>query len=201
MAQADFWDRNADKYAASAIGDPASYERKLELTRKYMRPEMEVLEFACGTGATAIRHAPHVRSYRALDGSRQMIGHALARPGAERVCFEVADVNSLELSDQSLDMALGLSILHLLPEPSATIAKIHAALRPGGYFVSSTVCMKTLWFMRPALWLGQVMGKVPALSWFSPDELRAMMREAGFEIVEDFQPGPRKALFLICRKV
>ena len=70
---AAFWNRIAAKYAASPISDEAAYARKLELTRARLRPDMEVLEFGCGTGGTARLHAPHVRSYRATDFSPAMI--------------------------------------------------------------------------------------------------------------------------------
>jgi cyclopropane fatty-acyl-phospholipid synthase-like methyltransferase len=36
--------------------------------------DMEVLEFGCGTGSTAIVHAPHVKELRAIDISEKMIG-------------------------------------------------------------------------------------------------------------------------------
>jgi hypothetical protein len=51
-----FWDNIADKYVADPIKDVPSYERKLEVTRSYFRPDMELLEFGCGSGATALLH-------------------------------------------------------------------------------------------------------------------------------------------------
>lgn len=60
MAASSFWDRTADKYAATPIADEASYQVKLAETRRRMRSDMNVLEFGCGTGSTALLHAPHV---------------------------------------------------------------------------------------------------------------------------------------------
>lgn len=200
MADATFWNGIADRYAARPIGDVQAYERKLEITRKYLSPGMDVLEFGCGTGGTAVKHAPLVKSYRAVDISERMIGHALERDGADCVGFEVGEFDDLQLAPESLDMVLGLSILHLMPDPAASIAKVHAALRPGGYFVSSTVCAKALWYMRPLLWAAHAVGKAPGLSWFSANELRNMMKDAGFTIVEDLHPGGRHALFLVAQK-
>ena len=53
-----FWDKIADKYSKQPIVDEASYQKKLQITQEYFKPDMEVLEFGCGTGSTAIIHAP-----------------------------------------------------------------------------------------------------------------------------------------------
>ena len=145
MAQASrFWDRMADKYVASPIEDVPSYENKLKITRSYFRPDMEVLEFGCGSGATALLHAPFVKHIRAIDFSARMIEIArskAAEQGVANVSFAVADITRLDLPDGSLDMILGLSVLHLLKDHEAVIAKVHRLLRPGGVFVSSTACL------------------------------------------------------------
>lgn len=198
---AAFWNRIAAKYAASPISDEAAYARKLELTRARLRPDMEVLEFGCGTGGTARHHAPHVKHYRATDFSAEMIAIAKGRgPVPENLSFEVAEFDRMELAPGSLDMVLGLSILHLLPDPDATIAKAFRALKPGGYLVTSTACLGRIWPLKLLAPLGQAIGRLPHLAYFTEDELRAKMTGAGFEIEEDWQPKPRAALFLIARK-
>ena len=59
--EARFWNKLADRYSRRPISDEATYEKKLEITRQYFRPDMEVLEIGCGTGTTAIAHAPYVK--------------------------------------------------------------------------------------------------------------------------------------------
>ena len=73
---AKFWDKIAEKYAKQPIADEASYQKKLQVTQEYFTPEMEVLEFGCGTGSTAIIHAPYVKQIRAIDISENMIAIA-----------------------------------------------------------------------------------------------------------------------------
>ncbi len=58
---ARFWDKIAERYSKRPIVDEAAYQKKLQVTREYFRPDMEVLEFGCGTGSTAITHAPYVK--------------------------------------------------------------------------------------------------------------------------------------------
>ncbi|MEM6448215.1 MAG: class I SAM-dependent methyltransferase [Cyanobacteria bacterium P01_D01_bin.123] len=68
-----FWDRIAASYAKQPIVDETSYQKKPQVTHKYFRPDMGVLEFGCGTGSTAIIHAPHVKYIHAIDISSKML--------------------------------------------------------------------------------------------------------------------------------
>jgi ubiquinone/menaquinone biosynthesis C-methylase UbiE len=70
---ARFWDRIAKRYARRPVTDEAAYQKKLQVTREYFNSESEVLEFGCGTGSTAIAHAPHVNHIHAIDISSKMI--------------------------------------------------------------------------------------------------------------------------------
>jgi SAM-dependent methyltransferase len=114
---ARFWDRIAEWYARQPIADEAAYTGKLEVTRGYLRPDMEVLEIGCGTGGTAIAHAPHVKHIRAIDISAKMIAIAMTKAAtaeAKNVDFEQASIDELNVADGSLDAVLALGILHLL---------------------------------------------------------------------------------------
>ena len=64
---AKFWYKIAERYSKQPIADEAAYQKKLQVTREYFRPDMEVLEFGCGTGSTAIFHAPYVKHIQAID--------------------------------------------------------------------------------------------------------------------------------------
>jgi SAM-dependent methyltransferase len=82
---AKFWDRIAERYARKPVPDEAVYQRKLEITRSYFRPNMEVLELGRGTGSTAIAHASHVKHIRAVDISSRMLAIAAAKAAEARV--------------------------------------------------------------------------------------------------------------------
>ena len=47
---ARFWDRIAERYSKRPISDEAAYQKKLQVTREYLRPDMELLEIGCGKG-------------------------------------------------------------------------------------------------------------------------------------------------------
>ena len=85
-----FWDRIAKRYSRKPVADEASYQKKLEVTRSYFQPDMEVLEFGCGTGSTAISHSPHVQHIHAIDISSKMI--EIAQGKAYDWIIENADI-------------------------------------------------------------------------------------------------------------
>ena len=203
-AASKFWDRLADQYARQPIADEDAYRTKLKVTQGYFRPDMEVLEFGCGTGGTAIIHAPFVRRVRAIDFSEKMLEIARAKAadaGVDNISFERADIAELAEVDGRYDAVLGLSILHLLDDKDAVIAKVFAMLKPGGIFVSSTTCigdtMKIFKFVAP---FGKAMGLLPQLDVMTSSELVASLSAAGFGIDHQWQPGKGKAIFIVARK-
>ncbi|MEQ8701380.1 MAG: class I SAM-dependent methyltransferase, partial [Bauldia litoralis] len=126
------------------MADEAAYRQKLQMTRECFRPDMSVLEFGCGTGTTAIAHAPYVRRIEAIDSAPRMIEIARQRAEAadvSNVAFAVGSIEALPTPARPFDAVLGLSILHLVADPDAVVAKVHRLLRPGGVFVSSTMCL------------------------------------------------------------
>jgi ubiquinone/menaquinone biosynthesis C-methylase UbiE len=198
-----FWDRIAKRYERKPVGDEAAYQRKLGKTREYFRPDMEVLEIGCGTGSTAIAHAPYVAHIRATDISEKMIEIArgkAAAAGVENVTFEVLATEDLGAASESVDAVLALSLLHLLEDREAAIARIHDTLRPGGIFVSNTVClgdsMKWFRFVGP---IGRWLGVFPLVRIFTRNELESGFRSAGFHIEYTWQPDKR-VVFIIARK-
>lgn len=201
-----FWNKIAEKYARTPVADEASYQKKLEMTRKLFTPEMEVLELGCGQGSTAITHAPFVKHIRAVDLSSEMIRIANDKADAEgvtNITFECAAIDALSVADESVDMVMAHSILHLLEDKEAVIGRVYRMLKPGGLFVSSTICLgDAMWFLRPVIPLMRLLGKAPAtVRFFTDAQLVSCISEAGFKIEQRWQPGKTKALFVVAKKV
>lgn len=198
-----FWNWTAERYARQAIADPAGYEKKLAITRKYLTPGMRVVEFGCGTGSTAILHAPAVESYHAIDVSEKMIEIArgkAAEAGLTNMRFTVGTLEQAELPDASCDAALGLNVLHLVPDLDATLATVARALTPGGHFFSSTVCLKDLQGrLRLLAGAARWLPFLPTVGAFSVQELEARLAGAGFSIHERFLQRPG-VVFLVAVK-
>ena len=198
-----FWDKIAVRYSKQPISDEAAYEKKLAVTREYFTPDSEVLEFGCGTGSTAILHAPHVKHILATDISPKMIEIAEDRAKAgsiENVTFEATSIEALDAPDGSFDVVLGLSILHLLEDMDAAIEKIVRLLKPGGVFISSTVCigekMKWIRFIAP---IGRALGLMPFVRVFMKSDLEESLQAAGLTIEYNWQPDAGMVVFIVAR--
>lgn len=199
-----FWDKVAERYAKRPVADEAAYQKKLEVTQSYLRPDMELLEFGCGTGSTAIQHAPHVKHVRATDLSSNMLEIARAKADAAQIhniTFEQADIDTFAAPDASYDVVLALSLLHLLEDKDAAIAKVHKMLNPGGVFVTSTACIADhmAWFKIIAP-VGKFLGFFPLVRVFGQEDLVASLTGAGFTIDHRWQPGKGKGVFIVAIK-
>ncbi len=198
-----FWDRAARRYAKSPVKDQDSYRKKLAVTQEYLRPDWRVLEFGCGTGSTAITHAPHVGEILAIDISGEMLAIAEQRAreaGVENIRFQRGTLDSLEEEAEGFDAVLGLNILHLLEDVEGAIARVADLLKPGGVFVSSTALIgevKPHW--RLLIPLMQTLGLAPYVNRFGKPQLVAMLSQAEFVIDYEWQPK-RASLFLVARK-
>ena len=200
-----FWNRIAVRYSKTAVFDEESYQHKLTVTRRYLHPYMEVLEIGCGTGSTAIIHAPYVKHIHAIDSSYKMIEIAQGKAKAaniNNVTFEELSIDQLKVEDDSLDIVLGLSILHLLKNREEVIARLYKMLKPGGYFVTSTACLGDMsGVLKTALCVGSALRIIPLMKIFTRAQLVQNLQDAGFIVEYNWQPAEKnKATFIIFKK-
>ncbi len=198
-----FWDKTARRYAKSPVRDVDTYQKKLAITQGYFRQDWSVLEFGCGTGSTALAHAPYVKEILATNISGKMLDIAAQKArdaGVENVRFQQGTLESLELEPENFDAVLGLNILHLLEDAEAAISRVYKVLRPGGIFVSSTALVAdilVLWrLLIPAM---QMVGLAPFVNRFTRETLVSMLTNAGFSIEYEWQPN-KASVFLVARK-
>ena len=199
-----FWDRHAKGYAKRPVADEAAYRKKLEVTQDHLKPDMEVLELGCGTGTTALNHAPFVKHIQAIDISESMIEIARAKAesgNVENVSFEQSSIDDLNAVEAAYDVVMAHSVLHLVENKEAAIAKVHRLLKPGGVFFSSTAClgdMMSLWrFILP---IGRALGLLPLVTFFTTVALVDTLTNCGFRIFHQWQPGKGKAVFIAATK-
>ena len=140
-------------------------------------------------------------------GDLAEVARADGQPEAELQHFpdgNTAVAGQLEvgsLQAESMDVVLGMSILHLVRDKEAVIAKVKRTLRPGGVFVSSTVCLgKGHWYLRPVLPVLRLFGLVPRVVFFTREQLEESLVNEGFEIEHSWQPSKGKAVFVVARK-
>lgn len=199
-----FWDHAARKYAARPVGDMDAYEATLERVRAHLRAGDHVLEIGCGTGTTAFRLAKNCGRIDATDLSGEMIAIArekAAGEGAANVEFSQATLES-GLPDGPFDAVMAFNLLHLLDDPAGAARRVHGLLRPGGLFISKTICLgRRAWHFKALVALMRLFGKAPRVAFLDVAGLEAMVRDAGFEIVEtgDYPAKPRSH-FIVARK-
>jgi 2-polyprenyl-3-methyl-5-hydroxy-6-metoxy-1,4-benzoquinol methylase len=203
-SSARFWNRMASRYSKKPVPDEEIYNKKIEITQSYLRPDMNLLEFGCGTGSTALTHASLVNHILAIDFSEKMIGIAEAKrqsANIQNVDFERRTIEHLNAAEHSFDIVLGLSILHLLDSWEETIQKVYSLLKPGGCFISSTACiadsMKLFKFIAP---IGRSIGLLPELAIFTRAELVQGFYSTGFSLEREWQPGKNQAIFIVAKK-
>jgi 2-polyprenyl-3-methyl-5-hydroxy-6-metoxy-1,4-benzoquinol methylase len=200
-----FWDRLASKYARQPISDQETYEKKLAITRKYLTPQSSIFEFGCGTGSTALLHAPHVDYILATDLAENMLDVGRVRAAEadiQNVDFQRIGIEEFDPAGHSFDVVLGLNILHLCRDPDAVTRKVRALLKPGGYFIQSTACLKDASFiLRLAIPLMQAVGKAPNVSFLSEDDILSMLDRNGFDLTESLRTdSSMSANFYVAQK-
>lgn len=200
----NFWDRIAPKYAQKPVADQAAYAQKLKRLSSLLRRTDHVLEIGCGTGSTALQLADSVASITGTDISRGMINIAQAKlgPGAPiNVTFQQADALA-EREDQTFDAICAFSLLHLVDDLSSVLAQVYRQLRPGGLFISKTVCLEEAsFFIRALIPALHALGVAPKVTSFGVEDLTRQIEDAGFRIEDVSHFGPnRRNPFIVARR-
>ncbi len=207
---AEFWSKISRKYADSPIRDMDGYLTTLERTKSYLTSTDHALEIGCGTGSTALLLAPHVAHITATDIAPGMIDIAeekRTKEGLENVTFKVAEVLDHSGKEGTYDVIMAHNLLHLLPNLDAALTHINALTKPGGLFISKTVCapekggIKYAVIRYAAIPIMQALGKAPFVQFLSAKALEDKIVGSGFKIVEAVdQSGLLPSRYLVARK-
>ncbi len=127
MQRAHF-DELAETYERDALVQKGAAEILLELLR--IRSGEDVLDVGCGTGhpTRLLRQATRGR-VEGVDASASML--AQARRGDETIRFSLARAEDLAF-DAEFDVLFSNSALQWFSDPERALARMGAALRPGG---------------------------------------------------------------------
>jgi ubiquinone/menaquinone biosynthesis C-methylase UbiE/DNA-binding transcriptional ArsR family regulator len=132
-----------------------------------------VADLGCGTGNASELLAPLVKQVYAIDQSAPMLKAAKKRLAAyENISFVVGEMERLPLDDKSVDAAIGVLVLHHVPDPVAALAEVRRIIRPGGLILICDMIEHDRAVFKHSMghrWLG-----------FSAERVEGLMREAGF---------------------
>ena len=151
------------------------------------QPGERILDVGCGSGFFVEELLETVGPEGAVVGidiSPQMLAAAAARcAGHPNVVFQQADATALPVDEASFDAALCVQVLEYVADPTAALAQMHRALRPGGRVVVWDVDWATVtWHSEDPARMERVMRTWdehlthPSL----PRTLAARLRAAGF---------------------
>jgi len=170
-----------------------------------MRPDMAVLELGCGTGSTALEHAPHVAHIDATDISPAMLGigrEKAERAGITNVSFKQSSVEAIDTPDGGYDMVLGLNLLHLLPNgPRGGAREYQPTAKNRRYFH-----LKYRLSRRPPVVFTTrhcrhaMIGTAPHISFVGAEQVLQEGAKAGLAEQDHWTHGRANSLFLIARK-
>ena len=200
-----FWDRIAQKYAARPIQDEAAYARTLECSAAHLGIEDRVLEVGCGPGTSALRLAAGVQHILATDLSSALLRIARQRAADQQVSnveFVHGDFFALSFEPSSFDAVMAFNLMHLLADVPGMLQRVHSALKPGGVFISKTMCLgERRMLYAPMMFMMRMLGQAPPIYCWKIADLEACINDAGLEVVETGNyPAKPPSRFVVARK-
>lgn len=206
---AKFWDGAAESYAKSPIKDMESYEYTLGRIKSCLSDTDQVLEVGCGTGSTALLLAPAVAHITASDISSNMIRIAeqkASEQGVQNARFIASNLFGSGLDQGPYDVVLALNLIHLIEDTQGAMKRIGQLVKPGGLFVSKTVCRPgkgtpfKFRLMLMILPLMQLLKKAPFVKFMEISELEGQITDACFKIIET-SDSPPPSRFIVAKKL
>ncbi len=178
---ADGYDAIASRFAVWTLRNAApALPTYLDQLEARLPDRATVLDLGCGAGELATRILAQRFHVTAVDISGNQL--ALARRHVPAAVFIQADMTALALPPQSFDAVVALYSITHVPriEHARLLASIAGWLRPGGLLLATLGAGETPDVLE-ADWLG--MGATMFFSHFNADANRALVRQAGFELL------------------
>ena len=105
------------------------------LDRVKVTPEMDVLDFGCGTGLLTLRFQPLARSVTGIDSSQGMLAvleEKIREQHLTNVTARCMDLEKGELPDGKYDLIVSSMTFHHIRDVRQVLAILFSLLKPGG---------------------------------------------------------------------
>ena len=166
----------------------AAVDRHWDLDDRSFTPlaERRALDMGCGAGLLAEPLARMGAAVTAVDAAVESIAVARDHAAASALTIDYRAGGVEAVAGETFDLVTSLEVVEHVADPRAFVAGLAAAVAPGGLLVMSTP--NRTWLSRVALVKGaELIGQIPrgTHDWdrfLTPDELRALVAEAGLEV-------------------
>lgn len=201
-----FWDKRAKGYANQEKRSEPVYNKAVEKTKFYLKQSDIVLDFGCGSGLMTNQFTKHVKKILGIDISSKTID--VARRNAEEdsiknIDYAQSTIFDEKLEDESFNIITAFNVLHLVEDERKTLKRINELLKPGGFFISETVCLaEKKSFLSILFNIISKMGIVPNLTNLKSSELENLIIECNFQIVETEKIQSKPLIhFIVAKKL
>ncbi|MCK9212670.1 MAG: methyltransferase domain-containing protein [Ignavibacteriaceae bacterium] len=182
-----FWDRMANYFDREERKNEPTNIKIIEKTRNRLKTSDIVLDYGCGTGTAAIEIASCVKEVKGIDISSKMIEAAKRKTVVHKVKnidFAQTTIFDEKLKKGSFDVIFSFHLLHLVEDTPKVMQRINELLKPSGLFISATPCKGESFVQRIFYFLFGKIIRIPYLKFFKIQELKSLMTDGNFEIVE-----------------
>jgi len=179
------FDRMAASYAQKDLHECSRVAREQRLRQTLnaagVRPK-HLLEVGCGAGFTARYLADSYETYTGVDYSSELIRYAEHYNRGPQRSFVCSNINGFSAS-RKFDVILMIGVLHHMPDPAETLARLRSLLAPEGVVIANepqrgNPVISSLRWLRKRVDLKYSSDQVE----FSEAEIEALFERSGYEV-------------------
>lgn len=180
-----FWDQQAERFSRS---EQTELQSILDMSEKYFDETDVILDFGCAAGYSSIHLSSRVDQVVGVDYSPEMIRRAkenAVNSKVDNVSFVVSALEPDKEFDTSFTGIVAFNVFHLLDHLDEVLNKMYSLIDDGGVLISYTPCIgEGSAVVRALTGFMAKIGNFPTVHRLSGQDLKAVIEETGFKVLE-----------------